>query len=208
MNSSCASCFDKLRNSSRLKLKCCSCTFHLHQASTFSELGWDSSRLHSCPVISSHKSGVTFYEFNRSSIDPFTLFPKMWVIRCWKWHRSCVAMNRKLRFVSYDELVQFLLCCSIFLSAEVNQNATFMDSLSLSSAWKWVWISSCCSWFLCEFWAKRKAVGKIVVAATHWQLFRCIKPVCHLTVFQFSHWVTMLLSASGGKVDKLTTREE
>lgn len=33
----------------------------------------------------------------------------------------------KLRFVSYDELVQLLLCCSIFLNAEVNQKATFID---------------------------------------------------------------------------------
>lgn len=32
--------------------------------------------------------------------------------------------------------------------------------------------------------------------------------VCHLTVLQFSHWVTMLLSASGGKVDELSTWEE
>lgn len=78
------------------KAQMLSCTFHLHRASTFSELGWDSSRLHSCPVISSHKSGCQFYEFNRSSIDPFSLFPKLWVICCWKWYRSCVAANRKI----------------------------------------------------------------------------------------------------------------
>lgn len=170
---SCASCCGELRNSSRLKLKCCSCTFHFHQASTFSELGWDSSRLHSCPVIPSHKTGCHFLWVNRSSIDPFTLFPKLWVICFWIWYRSCAAANEKLRFVSYDEMV--LLCCSIFLSAEVNQNATFIGYLSLGSAWEWVWNSSCCSWF---FWAKGKVVGKIVVAATHWHLFRCIKPFC------------------------------
>lgn len=32
--------------------------------------------------------------------------------------------------------------------------------------------------------------------------------VCHLMVLQFSHWVTVLSSASGGKVDELTIWQE
>lgn len=157
---------------------------------------WDSSCLQSCHITSSHRSGCHFFcEFNRSGIGTFALFPELWVIQCWKWYASCVATNRKIEncFLWYASTIPALLFN--ILSAELNQNVIFADYVSLISAWKWVWISSYSFWVLSEFWAKGKtvAVGKIAVAATDWQLFRCIKPFClsadTLPVFSVDHHV-------------------
>lgn len=171
---------------------------------------WDSSCLQSCRITSSHKSGCNFFVSNRSGIDTFALFPKLWVIPCWRWYASCVAMNRKIEncFLWYASTIPALLFR--ILSAKLNQNVIFVDYLSLISAWKWAWISSYCFWVLSEFWAKGRTV-----AATYWQLFRCIKPFC-LSVWHSSSflggspcsWIPWwVLSANGGKVDKLTTQE-
>lgn len=97
-------------------------------------------------------------------------------------------MNRKIEncFLWYASTIPALLFR--ILSAKLNQNVIFMDYLSLISAWKWVWISSYCFWVLSEFWAKGRTV-----AATYWQLFRCIKPFClssdTLPVFSVDHRV-------------------
>lgn len=145
----------------------------------------------------------------------FAIFSELWVIQCWKWYASCVAMSRKFEkcFLWYASTIPALLFN--ILSAELNQNIIFKNYPSLIPAWKWMWISRYCFWVFSDFWTKSKAVaaGKVTVVATYGQLFRCI-PFClspdNIPIFP---WITIFLNilmgfvSHGGDVDKLSTQK-
>lgn len=157
---------------------------------------WDSSCLQNCHIPSSHKSGSNFFfcEFNRSGTDTFALFPELWVIQCWKWYASCVAMNRKIEnwffiicyynpcsVVRYFELLNLtkMLSSRIILASSLHENGYEFPVN--------------CFWVLTRAKGKTVAVGKIAEAATYWQLFRYIKPFCIssdiLPLFSVDHHV-------------------